>query len=188
MEVTATELPGVLLVQPRVLGDPRGFFFEMYREGAYEVAGIHGPFVQDNVSRSRRGVLRGLHFQQPKAQGKLVQVLEGEIFDVAVDIRRGSPTFGRWVGRTLSSASMQQLFVPAGFAHGFLVTADSALVMYKCTEYYSATDECAVRWDDPTIGIEWPAVEKTLSSKDAEASLLADLHHSRLPDFASYRT
>lgn len=183
MEVMETEVPGVLLVQPRVLRDARGFFLETYREAEYAAAGIGGPFVQDNMSRSKRGVLRGLHFQHPNAQGKLVQVLEGEIFDVAVDIRRGSPTFGRWVGRTLSSASRQQLFIPPGFAHGFLVTGDEALVMYKCTRYYSAKDERALRWDDPTVGIEWPPMAKLLSTKDAEANTLADLDQ-RLPELA----
>jgi dTDP-4-dehydrorhamnose 3,5-epimerase len=183
MKVTPTAIPDVLLVEPRVFGDSRGYFYESYRAAQYADAGISGAFVQDNVSRSRRGVLRGLHFQHPHPQGKLVQVLEGEVFDVAVDIRRGSPTFGRWVGLTLSSETKRQLYIPAGFAHGFVVTSDDALFVYKCTDYYHAGSERSIRWNDPDIGIEWPITDVTLSAKDQDAPMLSALSGDQLPSF-----
>jgi dTDP-4-dehydrorhamnose 3,5-epimerase len=159
VNVTKTPLDGVLLIEPRVFQDPRGAFFEAFNARRYADAGIPGPFVQDNISVSARGVLRGLHFQHPFAQGKLVQVLRGAVFDVAVDIRRGSPTFGRWFGQYLSSENRLQLFIPAGFAHGFLSLCDDTLFTYKCTERFHPEAERTIRWDDPAIGIAWPLIK-----------------------------
>ncbi|HDP90411.1 MAG TPA: dTDP-4-dehydrorhamnose 3,5-epimerase [Thioalkalivibrio sp.] len=183
MQVTETKLPGVLLVEPKVFGDERGFFMETYQAERYAEAGIPGPFVQDNLSLSQRGVLRGLHFQQPNTQGKLVYVLQGEVFDVAVDIRNGSPTFGQWVGYSLSAENKRQLWVPEGFAHGFCVTSETALFAYKCTGYYAPDCEFAIRWDDPAIGIEWPVESPSLSGKDSQAHLLAEMPPERLPAY-----
>jgi dTDP-4-dehydrorhamnose 3,5-epimerase len=166
VKVIPTELPEVLRLVPRRFGDDRGYFFESFHAMRYATAGIPEIFVQDNVSRSRRSVLRGLHLQQPRAQGKLVSVLEGEVFDVAVDVRVGSPRFGRWVGEILSSNNGHQLWLPPGFAHGFLVLSEEALLIYKCTEYYDPASELSIRWDDPRIGIEWPTRNVTLSAKD----------------------
>ncbi|MEO7457521.1 MAG: dTDP-4-dehydrorhamnose 3,5-epimerase [Gemmatimonadaceae bacterium] len=180
MEVSETELPGVLLVQPSVHGDERGFFLETFRQVEYAAAGIAGPFVQDNLSRSRRGVLRGLHFQHPHGQGKLVQVLEGEVFDVAVDVRLGSPFLGKWVGQMLSSETKQQLYIPPGFAHGFLVVSAEALFSYKCTEYYDPASELTLRWDDPALGIEWPACDVLVSAKDRAAITLDELQRASM--------
>jgi len=182
VKVSELSIPGVLLVEPQVFGDERGFFMESYSAGRYADAGIPGPFVQDNVSRSRGGVLRGLHVQHPFAQGKLVFVLEGEVFDVAVDVRVGSPTFGRWCGDCLSAQNRRQLYVPPGFAHGFVVTSDTALFTYKCTEYYHPETELAVRWDDPAIGIEWPVHDVVLSENDRAAQPL-DAIRERLPRY-----
>ncbi len=183
MKVTPTALPEVLLVEPRVFGDARGYFFESYSARRYAEAGIAATFVQDNVSRSRRGVLRGLHYQHPHGQGKLVGVLEGDVFDVAVDVRRGSPTFGRWVGECLSSENKRQLYLPPGFAHGFLVTSEEALFAYKCTDYYHAETERSIRWDDPRIGIEWPIDGPVLSAKDDVAVTLDAMPAELLPIF-----
>lgn len=174
MKVTPTELPGVLLVEPQLFGDARGFFLESFHAERYAAAGIPGPFVQDNLSRSTRGTLRGLHFQEPAGQGKLVQVLRGAVWDVAVDVRRGSPTFGAWVGMELNEDTRQQLWIPAGFAHGFCVLSESADFFYKCTAFYTPAAERAVRWDDPALGIRWPVQAPLLSPKDATAPLLAD--------------
>ncbi|EXJ16504.1 dTDP-4-dehydrorhamnose 3,5-epimerase [Imhoffiella purpurea] len=186
MKVVETRIPGVLILEPKVWGDERGYFLETYRANAYGELGIP-PMVQDNQSFSRKGVLRGLHVQHPHAQGKLVQVLAGEVFDVAVDIRRGSPTFGQWVGVTLSGDNKRQFWVPPGFAHGFLVTAESALFVYKNTDYYSPETEFSVRWDDPAIGIDWPLEgEPELSLKDREALSLADIPALRLPGYEDY--
>jgi dTDP-4-dehydrorhamnose 3,5-epimerase len=184
MNVIETAIPGVLILEPKVFGDERGFFMETYRANRYAELGIPVPFVQDNLSYSRRGVLRGLHVQHPHAQGKLVQVMSGEVFDVAVDIRRGSPTFGRWVGATLSGENRRQFWIPPGFAHGFLVTGDSALFIYKNTDYYSPETELGLRWDDPEIGIDWP-LEGTpeLSAKDSAAACLSEIPPERLPDY-----
>ena len=184
MNVIETAIPGVLILDPKVFGDERGFFMETYRANRYAELGIPVPFVQDNLSYSRRGVLRGLHVQHPHAQGKLVQVMSGEVFDVAVDIRRGSPTFGRWVGATLSGENRRQFWIPPGFAHGFLVTGDSALFIYKNTDYYSPETELGLRWDDPEIGIDWP-LEGTpeLSAKDSVAACLSEIPPERLPDY-----
>lgn len=183
MKVTPTALPDVLLVEPKVFGDGRGYFFESYSARRYAEAGITPTFVQDNVSRSRRGVLRGLHYQHPYGQGKLVGVLEGEVFDVAVDVRRGSPTFGRWVGACLSSENKWQLYLPPGFAHGFLVTSDEALFAYKCTDYYHPETERSIRWDDPRIGIEWPIQGPVVSAKDDVAVTLDAMPPDFLPTF-----
>ncbi len=177
MNVVPTELPGVLRLQPRLFGDARGAFFEVWKEPAYREAGIVGPFVQDNVSHSIRGTLRGLHFQHPTAQGKLVQVLAGKVFDVAVDVRRGSPTFGRSVAAILDAERHEQLWIPAGFAHGFLVISERATFFYKCSALYSPAHERAVRWDDPALGIAWPLPDgkpPLLSGKDAAAPTLAE--------------
>jgi dTDP-4-dehydrorhamnose 3,5-epimerase len=184
MKITPTALPGVMLVEPRVFGDARGFFFEAYSAQRYADAGISGPFVQDNISLSRRGVLRGLHYQHPHAQGKLVGVLRGEVFDVAVDVRRGSPTFGRWVGECLSGENKRQLYIPPGFAHGFLVMSDETLFAYKCTDYYHPEAERTIRWDDQRIGIEWPIDGPVLSAKDQVAMTLDAMPEESLPAFA----
>lgn len=183
MNVIETGLPGVLILEPKVFGDERGFFMESWREDRYEGVGIPGRFVQDNLSFSRRGVLRGLHFQNPNGQGKLVSVLWGEVFDAAVDIRVGSPTFGRWTGATLSAENKRQLYVPSDFAHGFLVTSEAALFFYKCTDYYDPTSEGVVLWNDPEIGIEWPVDAPLLSERDRTAPPLARVSPERLPSY-----
>lgn len=188
MEVRRTALPEVLVIEPRVHRDRRGFFLETWQRDRYAAAGITGPFVQDNVSLSVRGTLRGLHYQHPRAQGKLVYVLEGEVFDVAVDIRRGSPTFGRWVGERLSGENARQLWVPPGFAHGFCVLSERALFAYKCTDLYAPQCEGGVRWDDPAIGIAWPVEEPIVSDKDGRLPLLAEIAPERLPLFAGAAT
>lgn len=166
MKIRSTGLEGMLRLEPRRFVDERGYFFESYNERRYREAGIEGPFVQDNVSVSSRGVLRGLHYQWPHPQGKLVGVLEGEVWDVVVDLRRGSTTFGRWVGEWLSGENGVQLYVPAGFAHGFVVTSERAVFSYKCTEYYHPEAEHTLLWNDPEVGIEWPVVDPILSEKD----------------------
>lgn len=181
MKVTPLELPEVLLLAPRRFDDDRGHFLETWSTARYADAGVGGPFVQDNVSVSQRGVLRGLHFQHPDGQGKLVSVLRGRVFDVAVDVRRGSPTFGRWVGAELSDRDNHQLWVPAGFAHGFQVLSDEAVFAYKCTAPYAPAHERTIRWDDPAIGIRWPGPAPRLSAKDAAAPRLAELPRDHLP-------
>jgi dTDP-4-dehydrorhamnose 3,5-epimerase len=175
LKITPTALAEVLVVEPRVFADDRGFFLETFSAQRYADAGIPTTFAQDNLSRSVRGTLRGLHFQQPNAQGKLVQVVRGTVFDVVVDIRRGSPTFGRWVGVELDGDVPKQMWVPAGFAHGFCVTSETADFWYKCTTPYSPADERCVRWDEPELGIEWPVTRPLLSKKDASAPALAEL-------------
>src|SRR5216684_1960515 len=165
LNIEHSKLSGLLVIEPHVFGDARGFFMELWNRTRYRELGLEAEFVQDNLSRSSRGTLRGLHFQNPNAQGKLLQVLEGEVFDVAVDIRRSSPTFRQWHGVVLSAENKRQFYIPTGFAHGFLVTSDSALFYYKCTETYSPQDELAIRWDDPDIGIKWPIEELLLSLK-----------------------
>jgi len=180
MNVIPTELPGVLIVEPRIHGDARGFFLEAWHRDRYVAAGLPGEWVQDNLSRSSRGVLRGLHLQHPDPQGKLVSVLDGEVFDVAVDLRPGSPAFGRWTGVRLSSTNHRQLFVPEGFAHGFAVLSSSALFAYKCTRAYNPRAEVGVIWNDPDIGIRWPMAEPTLSAKDAALPRLRDIPHADL--------
>lgn len=183
MRVTPTSLPGVLSIEPDVFGDERGFFLETFSSRRYEAEGIPGLFVQDNLSRSQRGVLRGLHLQHPFGQGKLVYVIEGEVFDVAVDVRNGSPHFGKWVGEYLSGDNKRQLYVPPGFAHGFVVTSESALFAYKCTSYYDPGTERSVRWDDPRIGIEWPLREVTVSAKDQRGAALDGIPADELPRY-----
>ena len=173
MKIVETALPGVLLLEPARFGDSRGFFMELYRSSRYAEAGIAAPFVQDNFSRSSRGTLRGLHFQEPNPQGKLVQCLAGHIWDVAVDIRRGSPTFGRWVSADLDGESMRQLWVPPGFAHGFCVVSERADVLYKVTDFWAPSSERSIAWNDPALAIPWPVAEPLLSAKDAAAPTLA---------------
>ncbi len=175
MKVSRTRIEGVLLLEPRLFPDDRGYFLETWSHARYADLGIPGPFVQDNLSCSRRHVLRGLHFQKPTTQGKLVTVLHGSVFDVAVDLRHDSPTFGGWVGVNLSSETHHQLWVPEGFAHGFVVLSDEAIFSYKCTDVYAPPHERAVRWDDPDVGIAWPVAEPVLSAKDAQAPLLRDV-------------
>lgn len=168
MIIEPTPLSGLLKIQPDVFGDARGFFQETWNLRRYTEAGLDRHFVQDNLSYSRRGILRGLHFQNPRPQGKLVYVLEGEVFDVAVDVRADSPTFGQWYGATLSAENHLQLFVPEGFAHGFCVTSEFALFAYKCTDFYNPSAEFSLQWNDPAIGIEWPIQDPELSAKDRE--------------------
>ena len=174
MKVVPTELPEVLIVEPRVHGDSRGFFYESFQAGRYADAGIPGPFVQDNLSRSVRGTLRGLHFQEPRSQGKLVQVLRGTVWDVAVDVRRGSPRFGRWVAVELSETTPRQLWIPPGFAHGFCVLSESADFFYKCTDLYAPECDHTIAWNDPAVGIAWPVKDPLLSAKDRIAPRLAE--------------
>jgi dTDP-4-dehydrorhamnose 3,5-epimerase len=175
MRVLPTDLPGVLLIEPDVFRDSRGYFLETFHERKYRDAGIPCSFVQDNQSRSVRGTLRGLHAQLKKPQAKLVRVLQGEIFDVAVDIRPRSPTFGKWTSATLSAESFRQMFIPAGFAHGFCVLSDFAEVEYKCSDFYDRSDEIGFRWDDPAVGIAWPIDRPLLSDRDATLPTLAEL-------------
>ena len=175
MKVIATELPEVLILEPQLFGDQRGFFLECFQAKRYAEAGISRPFVQDNMSRSGYGVLRGLHLQSPSTQGKLVSVMRGRVLDVAVDVRVGSPNFGRHVAVELSEENHRQLWVPRGFAHGFAVLSESADFFYKCDDLYSPKDEISVRWDDPAIGINWGLANPSLSAKDAAAPLLAEV-------------
>lgn len=179
-----TALEGVILVEPAVFSDERGFFLETYHAEKYAAGGIAERFVQDNHSLSSRGILRGLHAQEKKPQGKLVRAVEGEIFDVAVDVRRGSPTFGQWIGEMLSAENFRQLYVPPGFMHGFCVVSERAQVEYKCTALYDRADELAIAWDDPEIGIDWPIDEPVLSAKDLAAPRLAEVM-DRLPVYGS---
>lgn len=177
MKVTQTKLAGVLVIEPRVFGDERGFFFESFNQRAFdEAAGAHVDFVQDNHSKSSRNVLRGLHYQlPPKAQGKLVRVVQGEVFDVAVDLRKNSKTFGQWVGETLSAENKKQLWIPAGFAHGFLTLSETAEFLYKTTDYYSPEHERCIRWDDPGLAIQWPLLHSpTISDKDKSGISFAE--------------
>ncbi len=183
MKVTETELEGVLLVEPHVFSDTRGHFLEAYQETRYAEAGIHGPFVQDNLVKSERHVLRGLHLQNPHGQGKLVQALEGEIFDAAVDVRWGSPTFGKWFGAILTAADHRQIYVPPEFAHGYVVVSYGALVSYKTTDFYTPEAELAVAWDDPEIAIDWPIANPVLSERDAAAPRLSEIPQARLPGY-----
>ena len=181
MKVLAADLPEVLIVEPKLFGDDRGFFLECFQAERYAEAGISGPFIQDNLSRSGRGVLRGLHLQNPSMQGKLVSIMRGRVLDVAVDVRVGSPTFGRHVAVELSEENRRQLWVPRGFAHGFAVLSETADFFYKCDNLYSPKDEIVVRWDDPAIGIPWGIENPSLSSRDASAPCLADVKN--LPVF-----
>jgi dTDP-4-dehydrorhamnose 3,5-epimerase len=171
-----TSLPGVLIVTPRVFADDRGFFMETYKQSEFQAMGLTAPLVQENHSRSTRGTLRGLHYQRaPKAQGKLVRVVRGEIFDVAVDIRRGSATFGQWVGVSLSAENRRSVYVPPGFAHGFAVSSADAEIIYKTTEEYAPELEQGIRWDDPTLAIAWPVTSPILSGRDQQWPSLEEL-------------
>lgn len=177
MKATSTAIPDVMVIEPRVFGDARGFFFESFNQNAFnEATGTSLNFVQDNHSRSAQGVLRGLHYQLQQAQGKLVRVVRGAVFDVAVDIRKSSPTFGQWVGETLTEDNHKQLWVPPGFAHGFLVLSETADFLYKTTNYYAPAHERCIAWNDPTIGINWPALGMVpaLSAKDQQGKCLAE--------------
>ncbi len=185
MKVTPLEIPEVLLIEPRVFGDHRGYFFETWSAAKFASAGIDAPFVQDNVSHSARGTLRGLHLQNPRGQGKLVMALTGAVFDVAVDVRVGSPTFGRWVGRELNEENHLQLYIPPGFAHGFVVLSATAHFAYKCTDSYHPEAEHSVRYDDPDVGITWPEGSFTLSPKDEAAPFLREIARERLPRYGA---
>lgn len=176
MNIKPLAIPDVLVIEPDVHGDARGHFLEIFQLGRYESFGISGPWMQDNISRSAKGVLRGLHFQLPNPQGKLVSALSGRVFDVAVDIRKSSSTYGKWVGTTLDAKARNQVWVPPGFAHGFLVLSDSADIHYKCSgNYWSAADEHSIRYDDSDIGITWPGEIETVSERDAHAPLLKEV-------------
>jgi dTDP-4-dehydrorhamnose 3,5-epimerase len=180
-----TGVPGLIIIEPVVHGDARGFFMETWQADRYEAAGLPGRFVQSNLSRSGPGVIRGLHYQHPQPQGKLVSILEGRAFDVAVDIRPDSPSFRQWVGVELSAENHRQLYVPPGFAHGFCVLSDSALLSYFCTEVYRSECDKAIAWDDPDIGVRWPLKSGRLSQKDAVAQRLRDVGDQDLPRMAT---
>lgn len=185
MKIIETRLPGAVIIEPAVFGDSRGFFFESWNAERFAAHGLPTRFVQSNVSSSSRGVLRGLHYQWPRPQGKLVSVLEGEVFDVAVDIRRGSPTFGQWEGVVLSAENKRQFWIPEGYAHGFLGLSDRVIFTYLCTDVWVKEVDSNIRWDDPQIGIDWPIDAPLLSDKDAAAPVLADIAQDRLPVFAA---
>lgn len=186
VRVTSIDIPGVLLFEPAVISDHRGWFFEAYHEQRYRDAGVTEHFVQDNCSRSTRNTIRGLHFQEPQAQGKLVMALEGTVYDVVVDIRKGSPTFGKWYGVALSDKNFHQIYVPPGCAHGFCVTSETATFLYKCTAYYSPKDERGILWSDPTLGIPWPVSEPILSPKDRAYPTLKEMD-TELPFYQPVR-
>jgi dTDP-4-dehydrorhamnose 3,5-epimerase len=181
MRVTPTEIPEVLLIEPRVFKDHRGYFLEVYQAERYLEHGIPARFVQDNLSFSQKMVLRGLHYQLGRPQGKLVWVVQGRVFDVVVDIRKSSRNFGKWLSLVLDAQICQQLYIPEGFAHGFCVISDSATVLYKCTDYYDPQEERGIRWDDPVLGINWPVAEPILSPKDQAYPTLESLPASQLP-------
>ena len=182
VKITPTRIPDVLLIEPDVFGDARGFFMESWHAQKFAAQGLDVSFVQDNHSRSGQGVLRGLHYQLEQPQGKLVSVVCGSVFDVAVDIRKGSPSFGQWVGAELSGDNQRQFYVPAGFAHGFCVLSESADFLYKCTDFYAPHDEHGILWNDPAIGIDWPGEDFRVSDKDAGNSVLRDMT-DRLPNY-----
>jgi len=185
VKVTETDLPGCLLLEPQVFGDSRGTFFESWNKQRWADQGLDMDFVQSNVSCSSRGVLRGLHYQWPQPQGKLVGVLEGEVYDVAVDVRRGSPTFGRSVSAFLSAANRRQLWIPEGFAHGFVVVSERAVFHYLCTAPYSREADAGIRWNDARFAIDWPVSEPLLSDKDARLPFLDEVAQERLPEFTA---
>jgi dTDP-4-dehydrorhamnose 3,5-epimerase len=185
MNVKETKIPGVLILEPDVFSDERGFFLETWNSKRYEDAGIKGSFVQDNISFSTKGVLRGLHFQYPQAQSKLVQVLWGEVVDVAVDIRKDSPTFGQWVSEVLSDANHRQMYIPSGFAHGYCATSETAVFSYKCADFYNPASEGGIIWNDPDINIDWPIKEPVLSLKDTNFPKLRDIRPEKLPQLGS---
>ena len=190
MKIIETHLPGVIVIEPKVFGDKRGFFLETYRHDVLKQAGIDVTFVQDNHSRSRQGVLRGLHYQLTQTQGKLVRVTSGAVFDVAVDVRHGSPTFGQWYGTQIDEESMRMMYVPPGYAHGFVVLSETADFLYKCTEYYHPESEQGIAWDDPDIGIDWPIAQLSadiaLSDKDKNNAKLKDMPAEKLPDYNTF--
>lgn len=183
MKIIQTALPGALIIEPQVFGDARGFFYESYNKASYFEAGLTAEFIQSNVSRSARGVLRGLHYQWPNPQGKLVSVLEGEVYDVAVDIRRGSPTFGQSTGVMLTADNHRHFWIPEGFAHGFCVVSDFATFTYQCTALYDRTGDAGIRWNDAALAIDWPVSEPLLSDKDRATPFLHDVAPERLPVF-----
>lgn len=183
MNVIPTHLDGVVIIEPKVFGDHRGFFLESYQEQRYHENGIDATFVQDNISFSVQRTLRGLHYQYPRGQAKLVQALEGEIYDVAVDIRRGSSTFGQWTAAMLSSENRRQIFMQEGFAHGFIVLSEKALIMYKCSDYYEPQNEGGICWNDPHLAIKWPIGEPILSERDQQWACLNAIASDRLPGF-----
>jgi dTDP-4-dehydrorhamnose 3,5-epimerase len=183
VKIVETSLPGVLVFEPKIYSDPRGFFLETYHEESLAKAGIQERFVQDNHSRSAKGVLRGLHYQLVQPQGKLVRVTRGEVFDVAVDIRQGSPSFGQWYGTTLDEESMRMMYVPPGFAHGFVVLSDIADFLYKCTDYYHPQSGHGIAWNDPEIGIKWPINDVTLSEADGNNPTLSQQSSELLPRY-----
>ena len=183
MQIIQTSLPGVVLIQPRVFSDARGFFMETYRQNVLAGAGIHEEFVQDNHSRSSRGVLRGLHYQLRNPQAKLCRVARGEVLDVAVDVRLGSPNFGKWVGVVLSEENATQIYIPKGFAHGFVVRSETVDFLYKCSDYFVGSDDRGVLWNDPAIGIDWEMPDPILSDKDKGYLPLAQIAHDQLPRY-----
>jgi dTDP-4-dehydrorhamnose 3,5-epimerase len=183
MKVTRTKLPGVLVIEPDVFGDDRGWFCETWSQMRYAEIGVPELFVQDNVSMSAKGILRGLHLQHPWGQGKLVSVVQGSVYDVAVDVRVDSPTFGQWIGATLSAEEHRQVWIPPGFAHGFCVTSDTAVFTYKCTEGYHRETELGIAWNDPDLAIPWPVQSPTLSAKDSAYPRLRDVPKDKLPTF-----
>jgi len=181
LRITTVDIPGVLVIEPKIFQDSRGLFVETYHAQRYTEAGIAQQFVQDNYSRSVRGTLRGLHFQEPHAQGKLVMAVEGAVYDVVVDIRKGSPSFGKWYGVELSAENMRQIYVPPGCAHGFCVVTDQAAFLYKCTDFYSLKDERGILWSDPALGIMWPMSDPLLSLKDQTNPTLAQIGNELPP-------
>ncbi len=181
MKVIKTRLPGCVVIEPLVHGDARGFFYESFNRQRFAEAGLDLAFVQSNVSRSARGVVRGLHYQWPNPQGKLVSVLEGEVYDVAVDIRTGSPTFGQWAAAILSAENKRHFWVPEGFAHGFAVLSEYATFVYQCTALYDRASDAGIRWNDAALAIDWPVAVPSLSDKDMKAPFLADVPRERLP-------
>jgi dTDP-4-dehydrorhamnose 3,5-epimerase len=185
MNIIPVNLPDVMLIDPRIFKDQRGYFLETFQGQRYAEHGLGAQYVQDNLSFSHRGVVRGLHYQLKKPQGKLVMVIQGEVNDLVVDIRLGSPTFGRWSKNTLSSENHRQLYVPPGFAHGFAVTSETAIVLYKVTDYYNPGDEYGIRWNDPDLGIDWPLTVAILSDKDSVFPCLKDVPEALLPRLAT---
>lgn len=184
MRIIKTDLPGCVVIEPKVHGDERGFFYESFHRDRFAEAGLELDLVQANVSRSQHGVLRGLHYQWPNPQGKLVSVLDGEVYDVAVDIRHGSPTFGRWAAAVLSSDNKRHFWIPEGFAHGFVVLSEQATFTYQCTALYDREADAGIAWDDPDIAVDWPIAQPQLSAKDQRAPRLRDIPPERLPSFA----
>jgi dTDP-4-dehydrorhamnose 3,5-epimerase len=185
LKLIETDLPGCLIIEPRVFSDPRGYFYESFNHDKLAEHGLRPVFVQGNVSASNQGVVRGLHYQWPKPQGKFMTVLEGEIWDVAVDIRRGSPAFGRWTAVVLSERNKRQFWIPEGFAHGYAVLSERALVSYLCTAAYDGAADASIRWDDPRLAIDWPVSAPLLSDKDKVAPLLDEVASERLPSLAA---